>query len=318
MSGGVQRQEKERATDEVTEVAPGVIRTQLPIDLPGLGHVNCYLLEDERGLAVVDPGLPDDATYNALVSRLKTAGYKPDDIHTVVATHSHSDHYGGAWRLMDEHGAQLLTHTEFGSWVTADEDDEFAEIEPLNEEGLPRPPWERFPKTAWGTRREPPPQIFVDEWYEKARQGKASFVPDPTITVRDTEVVKLARREWVAVHTPGHTFDHLCLYDPVEKIMLSGDHVLPTITPHVGGDDGDHDTLALFMDSLKRMHDFSDVEIVLPAHGHPFTDLAGRAGDICDHHVERLDEIRDTAQSMETATVTEYCLLYTSPSPRDS
>jgi hypothetical protein len=36
------RQEAEPATDEVTEVAPGVLRMQLPIDMPGLGHVNTY------------------------------------------------------------------------------------------------------------------------------------------------------------------------------------------------------------------------------------------------------------------------------------
>jgi glyoxylase-like metal-dependent hydrolase (beta-lactamase superfamily II) len=42
----------------VVEVAPGILRAQLPIALPGLGHVNCYLLQDSRGVAVVDPGLP--------------------------------------------------------------------------------------------------------------------------------------------------------------------------------------------------------------------------------------------------------------------
>ena len=52
------RQEQEPATADVTEVAAGVLRSQLPIDMPGLGHVNCYLLEDERGVALVDPGLP--------------------------------------------------------------------------------------------------------------------------------------------------------------------------------------------------------------------------------------------------------------------
>ena len=50
------RQEAQRATDDITELAPGVLRTQLPIDLPGLGHVNMYVLEDDRGVTVVDPG----------------------------------------------------------------------------------------------------------------------------------------------------------------------------------------------------------------------------------------------------------------------
>ena len=50
------RQEQEPASEEVTEVAPGVLRMQLPIWMPGLGHVNMYGLVDDRGLTVVDPG----------------------------------------------------------------------------------------------------------------------------------------------------------------------------------------------------------------------------------------------------------------------
>ena len=36
------RQEQEAASEEVTEVAPNVLRMQLPIRMPGLGHVNMY------------------------------------------------------------------------------------------------------------------------------------------------------------------------------------------------------------------------------------------------------------------------------------
>ena len=52
------RQEQEEARPEVTEVAPNVLRMQLPITMPGLGHVNCYALIDGQGAALVDPGLP--------------------------------------------------------------------------------------------------------------------------------------------------------------------------------------------------------------------------------------------------------------------
>ena len=37
------------------------------------------------------------------------------------------------------------------------------------------------------------------------------------------------------MHTPGHTVDHLCLWDPETGTLLTGDHVLPSITPHVSG-----------------------------------------------------------------------------------
>jgi len=36
-----QREGAQRATTEITEVGPGVLRLQLPIAMPGLGHVTC-------------------------------------------------------------------------------------------------------------------------------------------------------------------------------------------------------------------------------------------------------------------------------------
>ena len=52
------REERRPARDEAEEVVPGVLRIQLPISLPGLGHVNCYAMEDAKGITLVDPGLP--------------------------------------------------------------------------------------------------------------------------------------------------------------------------------------------------------------------------------------------------------------------
>ena len=43
------KQEQEEARTEVTEVAPNVLRMELPVAIPGLRHVNCYaLVDDER------------------------------------------------------------------------------------------------------------------------------------------------------------------------------------------------------------------------------------------------------------------------------
>src|SRR2546430_6083527 len=71
---------------------------------------------DERGLAVVAPGLPGPQSWKALKTRLKAAGFKLRDIHTVVVTHSHPDHFGGAGRIAREAGAELVTHRAFTTW----------------------------------------------------------------------------------------------------------------------------------------------------------------------------------------------------------
>src|SRR5580692_9607213 len=90
------KQEQEDASPEITEVVPGILRLQLPIDFTGLGHVNTYAMEDDRGFALVDPGLPGEASWNALGIRLTAASIPLHRVHTVVITHSHPDHFGGA------------------------------------------------------------------------------------------------------------------------------------------------------------------------------------------------------------------------------
>ena len=138
---------------------------------------------------------------------------------------------------------------------------------------------------------------------ETAGGPMAFRLPDPSIRVADGQEVTLGGRTWLAVHTPGHTHDHLCLYDPNDGLFLSGDHVLPTITPHIGGIAQMYDPLAVFFRSLELMHEFSDVSTVLPAHGHPFDDLAGRADDIVHHHEERLDHLRLIGDALGRAPV---------------
>src|SRR5262249_34497294 len=103
------REEAQPATGEIQEAAPGVLRLQLPIRMPGLGRVNCYALEDEKGWTVVDPGMPGPKPYKAMVSRFQAAGFDVKHIHSVVITHSHIDHFGGSGRLRKEAGAKVIT-----------------------------------------------------------------------------------------------------------------------------------------------------------------------------------------------------------------
>jgi glyoxylase-like metal-dependent hydrolase (beta-lactamase superfamily II) len=307
----VPKQEQEQATTDVTEVAPGVVRTQLPIAMPGLGHVNCYVLEDERGIAVVDPGLPGEESWNDLVDRLARAGYRVGDVHTVVVTHSHPDHFGGAMRLRHEAGADVVTHESFRTLFDLAEADDHEDSERLDvnspedriaamERWMARP-------SPWGGRRSGPSPEFIERMRRGGGSGGSFFsTPRPTKPLVDGQTIKLARREWVAMHTPGHTYDHLCLYDPEFGVVLTGDHVLPSITPHISGMTPNRDPLALFFESLRRMADIADVSVALPAHGHPFTDLGGRAEHIIQHHEERLDIIRTASHDLADGTVEDF------------
>ena len=301
------KQEQEPASDEVIEVAPGVLRLQLPITMPGLGHVNTYALEDENGFALVDPGLPGPESWAALMQRLDTAGIPLERVHTTIVTHSHPDHFGGADQLREEAGAEVLTHESFRS-MTADVNDDIdmdlLDAEPDELVELWKRRFETFAPTPWGMPRQPPPDEAIRRWIVMGEGGQRRFRgPQPTIRVADDEVVRLARRDWFAVHTPGHTTDHLCLFDPEEGVLLAGDHVLPTITPHIAGSGDVNDPLATFFASLEKVAGLEGLTCALPAHGHPFEDLAGRCDHIRTHHDDRLQLLRDAADSHEDAPV---------------
>ncbi len=322
------RQEQEVAKTEVTEVAPDILRMQLPIRMPGLGHVNMYALLDERGAAVIDPGLPGPWTWQAIQDRLRQAELKPKDVHTVLITHSHPDHFGGAQRFAKEYGAEVVAHRSFRFGLAKSIVENQPEVS-LNDLEAQRDQEEGATVSAgaghshshgdtdmggwwggpspWGGESPRPPLSRRLLFRVFRMLGRGMNVPEVTHPVEQGDLIHLAGREMFVLHTPGHTPDHFCLHDPEAGVFIAGDHVLPTITPHISGISSAEDPLLSFFDSLDRVGELSGIEQVLPAHGHPFTDLKGRAEAIKAHHHERLEKIHDISRDFgRPASVQEY------------
>lgn len=302
------REERRAPIEEITELAPGVRRLQLPINFTGLGHVNCYILDDDKGAALIDPGLPGREAWKSLQAGLTRAGLKVGDIHTVLVTHSHPDHFGQAGRLRKEAGARVITHRDFRMFWDPSEDDD----EPLENVDTPDDNVhlvDEAGKTPWGAelRFETPRHRRLMYALMRTKLGRVFIpTPNPTHRVEDGNVIELAGREFRAVHTPGHTIDHLCLHDPEHKLLFAGDHVLPTITPHISGLKQGRDPLRAFFGSLDKVASYADVERVLPAHGLEFQDIGSRVRHIKDHHNERLDILREASADLGPATVEQY------------
>ena len=319
------KQEQEAAQTEVTEVAKGVLRMQLPIQMPGLGHVNMYCLLDENGAAVIDPGLPEAASWAAIVDRLRQADLKVKDVHTVIVTHSHPDHFGGAARFRAENDCKVIAHEAFRVFGRAPVIPHLEVfVEHLSDDGMGGrgpvavthdhgaddvPPWTRDgaerPRTPWGGEPGSPSPAQRARW-EEAQASGIGFLPRLTHTVKHGSRVRLARREFQVWHTPGHTSDHVCFYDPDEGVLIAGDHVLPSITPHISGHGGISDPLQAFYDSLDSVGAIEGVRRCLPAHGHPFDDLPGRVDAIKRHHDERLLKFKAISKRIGEATVRDF------------
>jgi glyoxylase-like metal-dependent hydrolase (beta-lactamase superfamily II) len=261
------------------EPAPGVFRLVLPLPFPDLKVVNAYALAGDDGVTLVDCGIHDPARddehgWGALVRGLEACELRPTDIARLVVTHPHPDHYGMAARVVTESGCDLWMHRRAAKSLE-DYRDPGGAVARL-----------RARLVAEG--------LAADEVDELAGfEDWRAYVPEvatPSTWLSGGERFTAGTRAWEIVHTPGHSEAHVCLWSMPERALISGDHLLGSITPNVDiGEDRD-DPLAEFLDSLRRVEEL-DPELVLPGHGRPFDDGGERARTLARHHDRRLGSI---------------------------
>jgi len=236
--------------------------------------VNVYLLEGDRGWSIVDSGMHTPEAEAELRNGLGAAGIAMTDIGTAFITHLHPDHLGMAGTLR-EAGAELLMH---GPEIARAHEVWSADHRQLNAT------YELFERHGMPSD--------VDEGMRAAWVEIGAHVDpfEPIRPVRNGEVLDLGGRALTVVWTPGHTDHHAVLFEESSGTLIAGDHVLPRITSNVGVYPGGRpDPLGDFLSALELMKTL-DVKRVLPAHGEPFDDCAGRVDEILAHHALRLDE----------------------------
>ncbi len=260
------------------EPAPGVFRLSLPLPFPGLNRVNAYLLMGDEpalvdcGIHVPDPA--DDHGWDDLVAALAACDVAPGDVKRLVITHAHIDHYGMAARFVEETGAEL--------WMHPDAEHDLAVFH--DPEGLADRLRAMF--ADHGVGEEDLHELTAYEDWRPLISG----VVEATVPTSEGTTLTVGERTWEFIHTPGHSRSHVCVWSAPDRILISGDHLLPTITPHIDFRRGDEDPLGDFIDSLAKVERL-DPAMVLPGHGRPFEEGAERARVIQRHHDRRLGSI---------------------------
>ncbi len=117
--------------------------------------------------------------------------------------------------------------------------------------------------------------------------GDWDFAPD--VTLRDGETI--AGRGWrfEAVHTPGHTSNHLCFALPDSGVLFSGDHVMGWSTSVISPPDGE---MTAYMASLDKLLERRD-QVYWPTHGPAITEPHAHVRAFIAHRREREDGILD-------------------------
>lgn len=256
------------------QVAPGVHRVSIPLPFPP-GEVAAWVIEGDTGHTLVDTGIDTPPARWALREAAGHVGVTPASLETIVLTHAHPDHYGLAGPVREWSGARVAIHHAeerlarrfVDRWPEdrAHTADVFARL------GVPAPVIPAFIRAS----------DVIHGFY-------AAFHPDIVLTGERGPLPGGGGWEWI--HTPGHSPGHVTVYHPERRILITGDHVLPRISPNVGADLYAQEPLSDFLASLRQLRALP-VDLVLPSHGKPFADLAARIDVLLAHHDERNAQI---------------------------
>lgn len=261
-----------------------VVTLPLPFDLD---HVNCYVAVDRNGMwKIIDCGVNTEQNHAAWDQRISDFGLDWKRLQAIYVTHFHPDHYGAAGWLQEKSGAPVymlpsgLEEVEILFNNRKHFLGELADYYQRN--GVPEP----LTQEMMGTLSKTGSLIHS--------QARLSPVEAGTR-------INLGGYEYEVIWTPGHAEGHCCFYGRENGILFAGDQLLAHISTNISlWPDGNPNPLAVYLESLQQLRKLP-INIVLPAHGQPFTGAAERIDELCAHHRERLDLTKATAGNGSSA-----------------
>ncbi len=255
-----------------------------------LGHINVWLLQDGDGWAIVDTGIHSSVTRktweNVFSMQLKNA-----PLTRVLVTHLHPDHAGCAGWLCELFDVELyMTRDEYLLCRIL-----------VSDTGLPAPKEGRRFYQAAGFREENMTRYI--EMFGSFGKVVAQL-PQAYHRLHEDRPVQIGQHEWHVITGHGHSPEHACLYNPALNALISGDQVLPTISPNVSvyPTEPTANPLEGWFDSLHRMKTLlPDDVLVLPSHGKPFRGIKGRLDALIEEHEVGLQNLRQLCRTPQRA-----------------
>ncbi len=208
--------------------------------------VNWTLVTDGTGVVLIDAGFPGQR--DDVLASIHQLGFDVDDVHAILLTHAHVDHFGSAIWFAKTHGTPVFCHS--------------AEVGHAHREYLEQVSLLDLARKAWRPR-------YLKWSLNIARVGALTRKAIPTARALTEEVAAALPGTPTAIPTPGHTGGH-CSY-VVDGVVVSGDalvtghpvstHRGPQLLPGLFN----HDQAACHR-SLSALEGL-DAGVLLPGHG---------------------------------------------------
>jgi len=287
---------KRRELGRGERVLPGLWRLRLPLPWPGVPHCNAWAIAAGSGVVLVDTGMHEPGSLSQLELALGQVNLRLEHVRLLACTHAHSDHWGQAAPVQARAGCEFWMHPNHEHGVRAAQDPEGAlarRLEVGRQSGVPEAALQRYAERLRGLPSGVAAVVEPDR----------ALVPGVSI---DTDL-----GEWNVIETPGHAPSHVCLFQPEQRLLISGDHLLGRISLYY--DYGwTPDPVGEFLRSLDAV-DALDARLVLAGHGRPFLDAHAHVEGNRQLVHERLGAVIAALQSGPRSAVEITPVVYAEP-----
>lgn len=230
--------------------------TVIPIIIPTnlmLKTYNCFLIKTNKQVTLVDAAVDDDDSYLFFLEILKENNLKISDIDQIVLTHNHSDHTGFVRRIRQQTNVDVYAHPLAFLRLTRNQDFLTRRIAFFNKLYNESDTGKRGIKEV--KRME---QALIDNQHLR--------VDLPLLPLVEGDIIN----GFKVIEVPGHSIDHIALYNENTEELIAGDLILkhaPSNALVEMDENGEMiPSLYLYEQSLKRCEHLK-LAVIYPGHG---------------------------------------------------
>jgi glyoxylase-like metal-dependent hydrolase (beta-lactamase superfamily II) len=250
------------------EIRKDLFRIEVPLPNNPLRSVNCYAIRGGDRSLIIDTALNRPECLQTIEQGLRALDIDPAKSDFFI-THFHTDHVGLVGEMARE-GSRVYFNQPEIDWM-------------MNWGG-----WEVM--FDYGARNGfPREQLQAAFHNHPGARFAPSRIPELQI-LSDGDPLRVGVYTFRAISTPGHSPGHICLYEPEQKLLVSGDHVLGDITPNIQCWSDEHNPLRAYLDNLDKVQRL-EIELALPGHRSLIRDPVKRIDELKAHHRRRLAEV---------------------------
>lgn len=273
------------------EVYPGIFMiTERGISGMLKPPVNLYVITGSNGL-IFDGGYGSRGCIRAFdraykeINRICSERGIENRISRILLSHAHADHFSGLWRLKKKYSLDIIL-TERMSRIISDAKtyrSSYSMEKKKRRSGL------------YGfisgllSRLTASFEFFIYRLY-----WSIDYVKTPDIIIEENTKIMINDEEWEIFHSPGHSDDHITLYNRSTGILFSGDNIMRSINVWLGPPRSDLD---MYDSSLEYILSLNKLELILSAHGSPVAEPVNRIREILAWRRKRINDVLEIIRS---------------------